>query len=278
LRADVIRVELLDRPPEILEETGFQFTAEGASVRQAGGHAGGFEVFGPDGVARFTHESPPGSYGIEVYLPATPFAADGVEYALSEGSSLVVSVVLDQRPGGGRWITLGHYRLNGGPLELAIHPSEGGSMVVDSVRFVLDPPEFRQDELEVRPGAPHYRESGAWAPLGAERTTQTEHDAAIYNFAGLESGPYDVLVDYQPGPDNANAASYELTSGGAIVDTFVIDQRLAVAGNWRRIGAIFAPGPIISVRLSHDGVGLLRAGGVRLVAQGCAGCDHGEVP
>jgi hypothetical protein len=96
-------------------------------------------------------------------------------------------------------------------------------------------------------------------------------DAAVWSFAGLRPGVYEVLVTYPASAAMASDAPYRISDDTVEVGLVRVNQQIAPSGpvleghQWQSLGQFVIQSGVLRVNLADDATGLIAADAVRIV-------------
>lgn len=192
------------------------------------------------------------AYAVYAWWTSGPLRYTTVPYDIRSGNTVLDTVVVNQTLNGSQWNLLGVYTFaEMASVTITADPNSANSVNADAVRFVpVAPVELTVDNLAAgasSTGAWHV--SGAPNPWGANSMVSwTPGSTFTFTSSPVPGTAYAVYAWWTQSDCRYTAVPYEIRSGGTLLDTVNVDQKVN-GGRWNLLG-VYTFADLASVRIS----------------------------
>jgi hypothetical protein len=258
----------------------------------AAGYNGGLRFHAPgngaDTASWQTSGLAPGYYTVQATWNGSGNHASNAPYAIYDGTTLLRTVTVDQRPapsgtalGGVVFQDLATVQITTGTLRIVLTDNVDGYVVADAVRIVPIPVVAASGPVLLDNGQPGYVEMGysAWVDYATGYNGGLRFhgpggggDTATWQASGLPAGSYTVQATWNAGSNHASDAPYAIYDGSTLLTTILVDQRPGPAGTavgavvFQTLATVQITSGTLRIVLSDNVDGYVVADAVRLVA------------
>ena len=262
----------LDSPREIIVDNN----DAGAIATGTWPVSGGANPYGTDSLYsrttgntfEWTADLVPGAqYAVFMWWTTWSSRRTNLPVEILSDSTLLETVTVNQRRGGGQWNLLGFHMFNS-TATVRVRALSGFSTNADAVRFV---PVSQLTEIIVDNRSPGATPSGTWRvsgganPIGEDSVwSRTVDDTFTFDVGTI--GTFDVQMWWTAWSSRYDSVPVEIYDGATLLDTITVDQT-ANAAQWNSLGAYtFTTGAQVRI-ISEATDSSTNADAVRLVPQ-----------